>query len=108
MCHLPLISQRPELLTFESVERCAGLDEHGPSWFLVLTRWVFDDLNHRELLVLIHTLDPALEAPTLGDDVAFLLHLGTQLFELLEERLPALELEHTKLLLADRLDLVEE
>ena len=98
----------PEFLAFGCVEGCAWLDEQGSARWLPLERRVFDDLNHRECPTLIDTLDCALEASAFRDDVAFLLHLRAHSLELLEERLPTLELEHTKLLLADRLDLVEE
>jgi hypothetical protein len=98
----------PEFLAFGCVEGCAWLDEQGSARWLPLERRVFDDLNHSERLTLIDTLDRALEASAFRDDVALLLHLRAHPLELLEERLLALELEHTKLLLADRLDLVKE
>lgn len=97
-----------EFLILSQVHRHPRIDEHSPAWFLALTRGVFDDLNHRELFVFIHALDPALETPTLGGDVALLLHLRTHLLDVLEERLSTLELEHAKLLLTNLLDRVEE
>ena len=98
----------PEFLAFGCVEGRARLDEQGSARWLPLERRVFDDLNHRERPTLIDTLNRALEASALRDDVALLLHLRAHPLELLEERLPTLELEHTKLLLTNRLDLVEE